>query len=56
MRRGFALILCLALLLCCLPCSLAGATEVDSAPLTRAQAAEMLQSALEVLDFREEIW
>ena len=39
MRRGFALILCLALLLCCLPCSFAEATEVDSAPLTRAENA-----------------
>ena len=30
--------------------------EALTAPLTRAQAAEMLQSAIEVLDFREEIW
>lgn len=38
---------------------LEGAAETEealSAPLTRAQAAEMLQSAIEVLDFREEIW
>ena len=30
--------------------------ETLSAPLTRAQAAEMLQSAMEVLDFRKKIW
>ena len=39
MRRGLTMILCLALLLCCLPVSMAGATEVDSAPLTRAENA-----------------
>ena len=38
---------------------LGGAEETEatlSSPLTRAQAAQMLQSAIEVLDFREEIW
>lgn len=38
---------------------LGGAEETEdtlSAPLTRAQAAQMLQSAIEVLDFRKEIW
>ena len=30
--------------------------ETLSAPLTRAQVAEMLQSAMEVLDFRKKIW
>ena len=38
---------------------LGGAEETEatlSSSLTRAQAAQMLQSAIEVLDFREEIW
>ena len=39
MRRGLTMILCLVLLLCCLPVSPAGAAEVDSAPLTRAENA-----------------